>query len=338
MIDAALAGKARARAIPWSAYAELTYACNWRCVFCYNPRHKDLRRMSGAEWSAVLDSLRTLGTLQLALTGGEPLAHPEFFDIARAARKRAFAIRIFTNGALVDGEAARQLAALDPLAVELSLHGATAATHDATTATPGSFEAMWRAIDLLDNERVRIVLKTPVTSMNEHELDAIVALTEERGLPLRLDPNMTPRDDGSLSPLRYSASPAAKRRVMEIAARLGSIRILHREEGEANCGIGRITIVVDPEGNVYPCMQWRQKALGNVRDQHLEEIWTWSTVRHDVLRTAVEANDAMLKLGPATEALPFCPALALQRTGSAITPDDDYLASAAIARDVLGGA
>src|SRR5947207_1591546 len=127
---------ALALAQPLSAYLELTYRCNWRCVFCYNPRHFDRAGLSAAEWIAVLDELRRLGTLTITLTGGEPLAHPEFFEIATAARERAFAIRVFTNGALIDEAAADHLARLDPLVVELSLHGASAATHDAATGTP----------------------------------------------------------------------------------------------------------------------------------------------------------------------------------------------------------
>ena len=46
------------RAQPLAASLELTYRCNWRCVFCYNPRHHDRRGLSGAEWLAVLDDLR----------------------------------------------------------------------------------------------------------------------------------------------------------------------------------------------------------------------------------------------------------------------------------------
>jgi len=32
---------------PLTVQLELTYACNWRCVFCYNPRHFDRARLSG---------------------------------------------------------------------------------------------------------------------------------------------------------------------------------------------------------------------------------------------------------------------------------------------------
>ena len=60
------------RAQPLSASLELTYRCNWRCVFCYNPRHFDRRGLDGDEWIAVLDGLRALGTLWLG--GGHIIA------------------------------------------------------------------------------------------------------------------------------------------------------------------------------------------------------------------------------------------------------------------------
>ena len=105
------------RAQPLSASLELTYRCNWRCVFCYNPRHNDLRGLPTARWLDVLDELRGLGTLYVALTGGEPLTHPEFLTIARGVRERALALRILTNGALVTEPLAAEIAALLPMAV-----------------------------------------------------------------------------------------------------------------------------------------------------------------------------------------------------------------------------
>ena len=335
MIDGALAARARARSVPWSAHIELTYACNWRCVFCYNPRRHDMHRLSVAEWCGVLDALRRLGTLNLTLTGGEPLAHPHFFEIARAARDRAFALRIFTNGSLVDDRAADRIASLDPLAVELSLHGATAEVHDQTTATPGSFDAMWQGVDRLLARIVRVVLKTPVTKINEHELERMAQLCESRSIPFRIDSIITPRDDGDTSPLQYVASAEGRRRVMEMAAKSGTIGLRNRAEGDENCGIGRVTLAIDPEGNVYPCMQWRQTTLGNVREDDLERIWKTSQQRQEAIQASRDANDAMARTGGVVDALSFCPAIAMQRTGSPVTPDPEYLLNAAIAHDVL---
>jgi MoaA/NifB/PqqE/SkfB family radical SAM enzyme len=319
---------------PLNAQLELTYACNWRCVFCYNPRHFDRKRMTADEWIAVLDELRALGTLTVTLTGGEPLTHPEFFRIAEAARERAFALRIFTNAVRVDDEAADRIAALLPLAVEVSIHGATAEVHDAATATAGSFDAAFAGIDRLAARGVAVVVKTPVTSINEHQIDDILTMIAARELPLQIDPHITPRDDGSTEPLRYAASRDAVRRVLATGLGSGAIPLVARSAGGANCGIGRITLAVDPEGNVYPCMQWRQRALGNVRETRLRDLWHASDVRAETAAMAVTVNDHLLAQGGALAEYPFCPALAMQETGNPLVPDEGFRIRAGIAAEL----
>lgn len=335
-MDGSLRFKQRALALaqPLAAHLELTYRCNWRCVFCYNPRHFDKKRMSAAEWSVVLDDLRELGTLTLMLTGGEPMTHPEFFEIARQARRRAFALRIFTNGTLIDEEAADAVAALRPMGVEMSIHGADAEVHDRTTATPGSFDRMLHGLDLLKARGVPLHLKTPLTKWNEHQIDGIIALGARLGVPLAIDPTLTQRDDGDHSPLGYSASPAAIRRLMEMPEIAAANSPVERRKGSANCGLGRITLAVDPEGNVFPCLQWRQTSLGNVRQTRLRDLWHGSPERLAAADVAVAANDRLLEMGPALSSFPFCPALAYQQTGDPTLPDERTAARAEFAAEI----
>ncbi len=316
------------RAVPLSAHLELTYACNWRCVFCYNPRHFDRRGLTLDEWLAVLDDLRALGTLTVTLTGGEPLRHPRFFEIAQGVRARSLALKVYTNGALVDAAAAERLQALRPLAVELSLHGATAAVHDAATATPGSFDALWSGVGELRARGVRLLLKTPLTRLNEHELTAMLARVAAEGLPHTVDPNLTPNNDGSRAPLEYAASPAAVDRLMAALREVGRLPHAPREPGGVNCGLGRLTLAVDPEGDVFPCLQWRRRPLGNVRVTPLRELWYASDEREAAAQVARAANDALIARGGAAAAFPFCPALALQATGDPLVPDDAFLSLA----------
>jgi AdoMet-dependent heme synthase len=315
---------------PLTAYLELTYRCNWRCVFCYNPRHGDLRPLSLADWTDVLDDLRALGTLAVVLTGGEPLAHAEFLAIARAARTRGFAVRLFTNGSLVTDAMADELAALDLVSIEMSLHGATPETHDRTTARPGSFTALLEGVDRLKARGVPLLLKTPLTNVNEGELDAMVALAEGLGIPHQIDCNMTPRDDGDKGPLQYRASAEAVARMYRRVAALGRMPEAVRSAGGVNCGLGRLTLAVDPEGNVYPCLQWKKRALGNVRVTRLSELWPTSPVREEAAGVARAANDVMLGRSEAVARFPFCPALAFERTGDPLVPDERHLVEAEI--------
>ena len=325
------------RAQPLAASLELTYRCNWRCVFCYNPRHHDRRGLSGAEWLTVLDDLRALGTLYVALTGGEPLTHPDFLAIARATRERAFALRILTNGALVTDALAAEIAVLRPLAVELSLHGATAETHDRATATPGSFDAMRRGLDRLLSRKVSVVLKTPLTRLNEAQTEGMRRIAGERGVPWRIDPVLTPRDDGDAGPLAFRASAEAVERMFRELKTVGQLPPEERAEGGTNCGLGRTTIAVDPEGNVFPCLQWRRAPLGNVRETRLREMWAGSPERLAAAAVARSANDRMVEAGGALASFPFCPALALQRTGDPLRPDDSHREQAEAAERIRLG-
>lgn len=325
---------------PVSAYFELTYRCNWRCHFCYNPRHSDIDRMAAAEWIVVMNDLRALGTLNLTLTGGEPLTHPEWPAIARAARDRYFAVRLYTNGSLIDDPIADALAALNLAAVEVSLHGATAETHDGTTAVHGSFELLLAAVRRLRARDVRVEMKTPVTNLNEHEIDAMEALAESLDVPYRLDAIITPRDDGDLSPLAYRPSTATQLRLARLAVEAGTLPDMMRQEGDANCGLGRTTLAIDPEGNVYPCMQWRQSSLGNVRATSLTDLWGHSPIRREALATARAANDFLARKGGEAARTSYCPALAFQQTGDPLEPDSSFLLRAELsrlAREQVGG-
>lgn len=327
--SAGLQERAARAAQPLAALLELTYACNWRCVFCYNPRHHDRRRLDADEWSRVLDDLRHLGTLNVTLTGGEPLTHPEALEIMAAVRARAMSFRLFTNGALVTDGVARRLAELHPVAVELSLHGACALTHERATAAPGSWDAMWRGIRHLQEQGLPVVLKTPLTRLNEGELFDMVALTEHEKLPYTVDPTLTHKDDGDPAPLEWSVSAFGLDRLYGLLATRGRLPGSSRVLGGLNCGLGRTTLAVDPEGNVYPCPQWRKTSLGNVRDHPLREMWPGSAARVEIAAVARTANDALLAAGGPMARFPFCPALALERTGDPLRPDPIHLTQAA---------
>jgi MoaA/NifB/PqqE/SkfB family radical SAM enzyme len=322
--------RALARGVPIAAHLELTHACGWHCVFCgVSHRHSNQPPLAVDEWLAAFDDLRALGALALTFTGGDPLRHPAFFRLAQAARERAFAVRIFTNGEVLDEATADRLADLRPLGVELSLHGATAAVHDAATRRPGSFAQVWRAVEALQSRRIPVVLKTLLTTSNAAQLDAVIALAATRRVALRVDPTVAPCHDGDRGPLHYTAPAEAVDRLMRHLAAEGRVpTVLRRPIGEPNCGLGRLTLTIDPFGNVFPCMLWRGESLGNVRRRRLAEIWSRSPDRRRLSDVALRANQALRQLGGPLARYPFCPALALQATGDPLRPDPAFVRNA----------
>ena len=124
----------------FSALVELTYRCNLDCFFCYNDLGLQGEPLRTEQYFRFFEELRDLQVLNLTLSGGEPLAHPDFLRLGARARELGFVVRVKSNGHALRGEMARRVRdEIDPFLIEVSLHGATAATHDRQTRVPGSF-------------------------------------------------------------------------------------------------------------------------------------------------------------------------------------------------------
>lgn len=316
--------------ILFSALLELTYRCNLDCFFCYNDANLAGAPLARDAYFRLLDDLRALGTLNLTLSGGEPLAHPDFFAIGRRARELGFLVRLKSNGHALRGALARRLREeIDPFVVETSLHGATASTHDRQTRVPGSFERLIANLRGAQALGMRLKLNSALTAWNEHELEATFALADALGVPIQFDPQITRRDDGDPAPLAIAPSAEAIARLYRIqrerlAARAApddpaapaAAASARTEPGlpDKHCGAGSSTVVVDPYGNVYPCVQWRRR-IGNLHEDSIRTLWLHSAELARVRRLAADARDAVD--AHATPGFSFCPGTAEQETGSA---------------------
>lgn len=257
---------------PLRAMLELTYRCNFRCAMCYLVDFRSPGELTTEELARTMDQLAAMGCLVLTLTGGEPLLRPDFFEIAEHARRRRFALRIFTNGTRIDEAAADRLARIRPLSTEVSLYGMSDETYRAVTrrSGPGECERVKRAIRLLTEHGLAVQIKVPVIRQNYGDLDRMVAFAAEVGAKFVANPNITPRDDGDLSPLAHSLDDAA---LEDYFRRYVPPRAERELDPEGlMCNTGRNSLVISPVGDVFPCVQIK-RSIGNVRERPLAEIW-----------------------------------------------------------------
>ncbi len=315
----------------FSVLLELTYRCNLDCFFCYNDlnlRGEPLRR---EQYFALLEDLRDLEVMHLTLSGGEPLAHPDFLALGARARELGFVVRVKSNGHALRGELARRLRdEVDPFLIEISLHGATAATHDRQTRVSGSFERLLGNLAELRALGLRVKLNGTLTAWNEGEIEEMYALADRLGLPLQLDPEVTPRDDGDREPLKVAPSHESVLRLFRVQAERGraaqsaapgdvgpEVRSTDRDlpvPAGKHCGAGSAGLAIDPYGNVYPCVQWR-RPVGNLHERSLPEIWQASAGLSEVRELTVRARELMDAQGPRSALLNFCPGMAAVHSG-----------------------
>lgn len=87
--------------VPELADISISNRCSKGCSFCYKDSTPDGKVMSVEEYCRVLDSLCSTehGTVfQVAIGGGEPLEHPDFFKIVDETVKRGIVLNFTTNG------------------------------------------------------------------------------------------------------------------------------------------------------------------------------------------------------------------------------------------------
>ncbi len=254
--------------VPFQVSLEVTQRCNLSCKHCYMDVPVE-QELSFNELKGILDQLAESGTMYLLLTGGECLVRRDFFDIAFYARERGFMVMLLTNGTLITPSIARELKRLDPVLIGMSLHGATAGTHDGITRRQGSFAAMMQAIELLKDLGVTVSLQTLLMDSNNHEAEAIKSLVQRLEVPHQMSYDFVPARSGSLAPYQYEAKlKEFGQDINNASQEAGPAESKGREVCKAGQGICSISAA----GDVFPCLLMPMK-VGNLRQTTFAEIW-----------------------------------------------------------------
>jgi len=296
-----LLNKAFAQSIPLNCQMEITYRCNHLCTFCYNSP-SGAREMTTEQIFEALRKVTELGVLYLTLTGGEAMCHKDFFKIAKEVRRLGMALRVYTNGYLLaDKRMVRRLADLDPIEVEISIHGARPETHEALTHIKGSFHKTVQAIENLNEVGIKVLLKTPITRLNQGELFEMKALARRLKRNLVFDAVITPKDDGSLDPLSLRPDDELVRKYWgEWYSELHDGQLPPKanhcaSDGSANCGTGRAGFTIDPYGNILPCVAFRRKVANILEVDDIRPLWVSSPVLNEVRDLSVQARELLDK-------------------------------------------
>jgi len=155
----------------------LTHLCNAKCGFCLDSDNSRKSFLPREEWESILQKCALVSQdCKLVLLGGEPSLHPGLVSIVCTARDVGFQfIQIVTNGIrLSNPKLFDEVTSAGLNIIGLSIHGATAETHDGLTAHQGAFEAIGRLLQLAERRDVLVSVNTVVTRQNLHELPDMV--------------------------------------------------------------------------------------------------------------------------------------------------------------------
>jgi mycofactocin radical SAM maturase len=266
---------------------ELTYACNLACVHCLSSSgRRDPHELSTAEARHVIDELHDLQVFYVNIGGGEPMIRRDFFDIVEYSIERGIGVKFSTNGAFVDAERARRLAAMDYLDVQISLDGTDALTNDAVRGQ-GSYNTARRAMDhLADADFGPFKISVVVTRHNVGQLDEFKSLADGYGAQLRIT-RLRPSGRGADSWHELHPTNDQQHQIYRWLLGHGDdvltgdsffhLNALGEQPlpGLNLCGAGRVVCLIDPIGDVYACPFAIHDTFfaGNVREAGFAPVW-----------------------------------------------------------------
>lgn len=261
---------------PLSALLELTHQCNLKCPHCYIPDQSLCQALSTDEIDRVLESLAANGTLFLTLSGGEPTVRDDFYHILQKAIDLRFAVILKTNGSLLCSEDVHRLHQMGLLRLHVSLYHLDAQAHDRFVGLPGAFKKATEALRVFHDAGGFVRVSTILMDWNIDVAARLEQWYERQGWEYSFDIRVEPCLDGNTKSQRYSASADALIKGIRTVAQLKKSVSLPTNRplpSQKVCGIGTSSLVVQPNGNVIPCVGAAGVVLGNVRNFAIHDIW-----------------------------------------------------------------
>jgi len=112
-------------------------ACNCRCVMCDIWKdNKNLKQLTEADITGLLETLEDFGTQQVLMSGGEALLNPNFFRFCEILRSRDIRITLLSTGITIAREARRLVDGVNDIIVSLD---GPPTIHDTIRNIPGAF-------------------------------------------------------------------------------------------------------------------------------------------------------------------------------------------------------
>ena len=282
--------------------------CNLTCKHCYSiSADTDFpNELSTAQIFEVMDDLKQFGVPVLILSGGEPLLHPDIFDIARRSKDLGFYTALSTNGTLIDENNIEQIAAMGFDYLGISIDG-IAETHDKFRRKKGAFAASIKGLRLCHDQGIKVGLRFTMTQDNAEQLPQLLTLMDDE----KIDKfyfshlnyagrgNKNRKDDVFLQTTRWAMDLLFARAMADAKAGRNTefvtgnndadgVYLLYwvkqhypehaqhveaklRQWGGNSSGVNISNI--DNQGRVHPDTMWWHYDLGNVKERPFSEIW-----------------------------------------------------------------
>jgi PqqA peptide cyclase len=277
---------------PTTLLAELTHRCPLHCPYCSNPIEllRADTELTTEEWKRVFTEARSLGVLQLGLSGGEPLLRKDLEELAAHARQAGLYSTLVTSGLGLTRPRAERLKEAGLEHIQISIQDSDPEVAE-RIAGVRSVRHKQLAASIVRELGFAFTVNVVLHRANLDRIGEIIDLAAELGAD-RVELANTQyygwglRNRSALQPTRDQVERSreiAERATQRYRGRMQITYVLpdYYEAYPKACygGWGKLYLVIAPNGQVLPChgaTQITTLTFDSVRDHSLDWIWSES--------------------------------------------------------------
>lgn len=276
----------------------LTYRCQHKCPFCYADaprRGGKVGEMTAEQVCRVIDRIRDEAKVPtVSFTGGEPTLRRDLPQFVAHAKSRGMRTNLITNGVrCADEKLCDELAAAGLDSAQVSIEGPDAASHEAVTGTPGSFEKSLQGIRNLRARSIHTHTNTTICPENRERVLEIPDLAKHLGHEY-FSMNMVIRTGGAAgdgNEVGYANIGSLVEPIFARAKELGLRMVWYSPLpyclfnpvtlglGSNSCAAADGLLSIAPDGQVLPCSSF-ETGLGSLLTESFSTIWNRRSARY----------------------------------------------------------
>lgn len=280
-----------------SLIVQVTRGCNLNCRHCFNSGSRE-GKMEVEQLKQVIEKSLKYNIMEISLSGGEPLSHPEIHEILSVIKQYPqISFGILTNGTLLTEKMMQEIEESENIFMQISFDGSKKEIYEAIRGA-GTFERFWHGLELLAGSKIKDKrVRTAVSRVNYKDVGNICRIAcEKRVSPsflfvARLGNACESWDDLCLTDVqKVHVNNIINNFNKQYGAKVGTIY------PAGGCGFGcreeRKTFTVDVNGDVFTCDYFYDFPIGNIYCENWMSILRGKSLLK-IYQTVEERNKKM---------------------------------------------
>ena len=174
--ESSLTARAERDHIPLVGMIELTAKCNFNCKMCYVHMSEaeitasNAKELTARQWLHIAEQAVEEGTLNLTLSGGEPLVRDDFEEIYTGLVMMGLRVSINTNASLLATKYERLFSKYPPTEILVTLYGADSETYSRVCGNSAGFDNVIKWFEFASALPTRLGIRATLIKQNKGQL------------------------------------------------------------------------------------------------------------------------------------------------------------------------